>query len=187
MTTHIRSIVAALMLVSSSMLAFTGCTASREPTEPITPPDPPSQSFSTTEKIGTFGTYSDFRDIYTRTTVELSDSLPPGYRFPSEPAGDWDRDGSFESGVGEMQAAFYWQCAWEKAYTRAAASHDTATMTEALDQLVAWTHLPMVTAHIDEDSLQRWTAKLITPARMGDDTALVNYSTTCNATEQPVS
>ena len=64
--------------------------------------------------------YDEFVDEYHRAIDELSDLAPEGYDFPADVTGDWDPDGTYEAGVGSMQAAFSLRCAWADEYELAA-------------------------------------------------------------------
>lgn len=150
--------------------------ASQLPTQGAT--NTPQRSLDSS--TASFNGYDDFVDEYQATVDALSDSLPTRYAFPPEPPGEWEADADFEDGVGEMQAALYWQCAWITAYARAIASGETDSATESLDRLAAWTDLPSVTAHIDDASRELWAQSVIAPARAGDHDPLLTLGSDCS-------
>jgi len=150
------------------------------PTEASEAPEAPTTTepgvVVETEGARGFVDYSGFEEEYQVTADELTASLPPGFEFPAEITGSWDPAGSFEVGVGEMQAGFYWQCAWSYTYTQSLAAGDTAAANHALDELEAWVDLPEVKPNIDELTRQIWLDSAIAPARAGDDTQLLAMS-----------
>jgi len=130
------------------------------------------------ESVRGFVDYSGFEEEYQVTVDELADSLPPGFEFPAEVTGPWDPAGSFEVGVGQMQAGFYWQCAWSYSYRQAVAAGDSVAADHALDELAAWVDLPEVKLNIDDYTRQIWLKVAVAQARVGDDSQLLLMSST---------
>ncbi|WP_372984478.1 hypothetical protein [Microbacterium sp.] len=129
--------------------------------------------------LDSFGDLTSFIDEYRTATEELASSLPEGHSVRDTPSGDWDENGQFEPGAGEMQAAFEWQCAWLGAYVAATADGDVTAASEALDKLEEWTKLPEVAPHTDDASKQIWVEQVIAPARTGEDTFLLEFVSGC--------
>jgi hypothetical protein len=123
--------------------------------------------------------YDGFLGEYEEAAGNLDASLPDGWHIESEPQGDWDPDGQYETGAGEMQAAFAWQCAWIDEYEVAKAAADEPRIQHTLDQLATWTSLDEVAPHIDEASTRTWAEEVISPARSGDDGFLLDLAESC--------
>lgn len=158
-------------------LLLAGCTATTGPTEPT--PDSPSA-----EATASFGNLHEMANEYEAASRELTDSLPEGSEFPSEPPGDWEPDGQYEEGVGDVTAALYWRCEWMIAYADARASSDSEAAAEALTALRDWVDLSAVVENSDEDTRSMWLSEIVSPASEGDDTKLVTLAEEC-ATSQP--
>lgn len=183
---HLTRVFAAGLLAVAVAGCLGACTSPAEPVSPSPSPNPSgmmttpaadSTHVVETEGAGGFTDFTGFENEYQATVSDLADSLPPGFAFPAEPAGAWDPAGSYENGVGPIQAGFYWQCAWTYTYTQAVAAGDTAEATHALDELATWADLPAVRPSIDELSRQAWL-NAVARARTGDDTQLLAMSST---------
>lgn len=157
--------------------------APRAASETIAPSDRPIPNATATAAKG-FGTFEDFETEYETTVPELSGTLPSGIVFPSEATGEWEKDGRFEDGVGVMQAALFWQCAWLKTYVKASDAGATDTADTALSRLEEWNDLPQVAPHVEETSREFWAAELIEPARAGDETLIREFADGCNLGDQ---
>lgn len=146
-------------------------------------PEAPDTGVTQTEGGKGFTDHSGFEDEYQATVDQLSGSLPSGFVFPAEPAGSWDPQGSYEAGTGEIQAGFYWQCAWTYTYTHALSAGDASTANDALDELDSWADLPAVKPHVDPQSMQSYV-DAVADARKGDDSQLLAMSSSgCTPSE----
>lgn len=170
-----RESIAAVIL----LMFMTGCVAT-------TPLAGPNLTRSDREAEGAptegFGSIADFESEYMRSAEQLASSLPPGVEFPTRVPGSWKEDAAFERGAGEMQAAFYWQCAWLTEYSSAKESNDASGQVEALDKLDAWITLPGVEPHVDEASIDVWNSEFVAPAREGRDDNLLSLLS-CSSSE----
>lgn len=116
---------------------------------------------------------------YAAASARLEASLPPGGSLPTELQGDYDPDGRFEQGFGGLVAGTLWQCAWVDEYERARTAADTVRAERALDTLAGWTSLPEIAPLLDEESAAVWEARVIGPARSGDDESLLAIADQC--------
>lgn len=169
----------AAVLVMSFVL--TACTS--DALGPVASPSPspspsPEASISSTA-VEDFANLEGFASEYDEAASELSSTLPDGATIPDAPIGEWDPEGQFEPGAGEMQAAFVWQCAWINAYVDAKTRSDQGAIDKSLAQLEGWTELSLVKTHIDDESRKVWADEVITSARHGDDSFLLSVGADC--------
>jgi hypothetical protein len=100
--------------------------------------------------------------------------LPPGRSFPryaelpNEDAGVADDVGA----VGELDAAYFWRCAWSDRYRIMVDQKKAAAADTALDMLAGWPTIPSVHEHVEFGGPTEWQDQVIAPARAGDDTVL---------------
>lgn len=175
MVTSVTKGSAATVPLIAVLLAVTACTGARPGPTATTLQEPAPLPTSTKSISG----YDEFRNEYQRASDELATSMPPDQQIPAQPPGEWDTGGRFEEGVGSMQAALYWQCAWLGAYATAAESGDSETAGLALDRLTEWTSLPQVRTNIDTASIDAWQDAFIGPARTGSDDKLLELARSC--------
>lgn len=170
--------VAALALAA----ALVGCTG--EPSAEGAP-EQSETPVATDESQGapadSYVNFNSFVDEYQAAAEDLARTLPAGHEMLSSPPGDWDEDGQFEPGTGEMQAAFEWQCAWITAYVEATNNDNAVARSDALDSLEEWTNLPEVAPHTDDASKKIWAEQVIGPARAGEDTFLLEFASGCGS------
>lgn len=156
-----------------SALSLAACTAGEnhdqmQPTELMTP-----------SPTSTFDDFAGFKNEYRRAADLLLGSLPPGAEFPAEPPGEWEREGNFEQGTGEVAAVLHWRCAWATAYVESAGSGDVTGAEEALDRLAEWGELRGMRDHSDEDTRAKWLERVVEPARTGADATLRGIQAEC--------
>lgn len=132
-----------------------------------------------TSEAASFDGYEAFVEEYVDAVDSLEATLPEGTELSSDPIGDWDRDGRYEAGAGEMHAAFQWQCAWMASYENSKAANDQEEMGTALNRLEEWVSLSEVEPHIDDASRAMWMDQVIAPARGGDDAFLLELGAGC--------
>jgi len=170
--------VAALALVAS----LAGCTGGPSTESTPAQSEPPGiADQQQSAPADAFVNFDSFVDEYEAASEDLAGTLPEGHESPSSPPGDWDEDGQYEPGTGEMQAAFEWQCAWMAAYVEATTSGNATARSDALDRLEEWTKLPVVAPHTDDASKETWAEQVIAPARTGEDTALLEFASGCGS------
>lgn len=150
-----------------------GCAQPEEEVQVATPP--PEEVM----QQGEMGDYSSFADEYLEATKTLDPYLPEGVEFPPAVYGDFEPDAQFEEGVGAMQAAFFAQCAWLRAYADARAIPDESGANLALQQLKDWVYLPLVSDSIDSVSAEAWAESITVVQQGGDDEGLVSMAENC--------
>lgn len=167
-----------MVLALVSALALTAC--SEEPGEKESvEAELQSEASEETPTPGVFEDYDAFAEEYVDSVESLTETLPEGATFTPHPVGDWDPEGQYEAGAGQMHAAFQWQCAWIVSYEDAKAANDQKAMTVALDRLEGWANLAEVAPHTDDASRVMWEQQVIAPARAGDDAFLVELGAGC--------
>lgn len=119
-----------------------------------------------------FTDFDGFAGEYASAAERLAASLPAGVEFPAAPPGEWDTDGTFEDGTGEVAAALQWRCKWSSAYVAAADSGLNEDAAAALDQLAEWGTLSEVRKHSDSETRTMWLERVVETARSGDDRTL---------------
>lgn len=163
---------------------LTGCTSDANGAEDESGRPLPASSTATVQPspaptVAEFVDHEAFTAEYRDAATVLTQTLPTGAAIPEQPPGEWQQDGQFEKGAGEMQAAFAWQCAWIDAYSDARRSGDQSEVELALQKLEAWIDLPQVSPHIDQRSREVWLKEFVDPARRGDDTRLIDIAASC--------
>lgn len=136
----------------------------------------PSEGEETPRRLKGF---DEFGDEYSAAIDNLSQTLPAGYDLADTPTGDWDPQGRYESGVGQMHAALQWQCAWLTEYVAASSAYDTEAIRDAIAHLDSWTELDEVSPYIDAGSVEYWRKQVIAPASDGDDSQLLEFAREC--------
>lgn len=127
----------------------------------------------------TFIEFDEFAAEYANTAERLADSLPDGATFPLDPPGEWETDGSFEVGAGEVAAALQWRCEWATAYVIAADADRRDDAASALDQLAGWGDMREVRDHSDSNTRTMWLERAIETARSGEDSTLRAIQAEC--------
>lgn len=154
-----------------------GCTVDVE--EPDASPTPAASTAPPSTAVEDFQDLAGFTSEYSDAATELSKTLPAGTSIPDLPTGEWDPEGHYEPGAGDMEAAFAWQCAWIRTYLDAKTHSDQETVDASLSNLKAWTELSLVRPHVDEESRRVWAEEVIEPAALGDDSFLLSIGANC--------
>ncbi|MGN7948531.1 hypothetical protein ACTJKH_07280 [Microbacterium sp. 22215] len=139
----------------------------------------PETALPTPTPTTTFTDLDGFAEEYTSAAERLADSLPAGRDFPATPPGEWEAEGNFEEGTGEVAAALQWRCEWLSAYVIAAESARPDDAEVALDQLAEWGNLREVRDHSDGETRTMWLERVVETARSGDDSALRAIQAEC--------
>ena len=173
-----KPIVPTAFIVAFVASTITGCSPDFATEEESTAPSG-SPSASTPEGAKPTQAFDLFIDEYRASTEYLAESLPEGAVFPSAPPGEWESDGVFEEGVGDMQAALFWQCSWIAEYEKSKIADDAAAKAMALDQLDGWTELAAVAPNVDAESVTIWHRDVVGAAQDGDDSFLIMLADGC--------